>query len=167
MARYCLKVFPAQAGVFPIQVVKTSGKKGIPRASGGVSDKGHAIGEGHQYSPRKRGCFRMGYSSERSATVFPAQAGVFPVRTKNGLLQGGIPRASGGVSETLARALACAVYSPRKRGCFPTQRQAKRRRRVFPAQAGVFPGRRSFRPCGASIPRASGGVSGRQGRLAP
>ena len=53
------------------------------------------------------------------------------------------------------------LSSPRKRGCFLRARAGSGPEQVFPAQAGVFPPR-SPRACSpSSLPRASGGVSGR------
>ena len=114
-------------------------KKGLPRASGGVSLHADAVGFAEESSPRKRGCFRDGLFVLTGALVFPAQAGVFLL--------------------ALAFGFSAHASSPRKRGCFAIRLPPFEVVRVFPAQAGVFPTAGTFHSSRASLPRASGGVS--------
>ena len=55
-------VFPAQAGVFPSTARPRRSCFSIPRASGGVSQLSSKTWAQVAYSPRKRGCFRIGIS---------------------------------------------------------------------------------------------------------
>ena len=132
-------VFPAQAGVFPKDFVKPW--KTSPS------------------SPRKRGCFQLFPDSAEKSFVFPAQAGVFPSPKTSCGSRSCLPRASGGVSHGTGFRFARLKSSPRKRGCFRDAGATVVGAKVFPAQAGVFPDRRSVRSKRASLPRASGGVS--------
>ena len=110
-------------------------------------------------SPRKRGCFRNRGSRRKVGSVFPAQAGVFPPRSASRWKRRSLPRASGGVSGRAWRATRVSMSSPRKRGCFSWRTRPPVPRRVFPAQAGVFPSRRLSPEKDPGLPRASGGVS--------
>ena len=111
----------------------------IPRASGGVPVGMMGETFKYVYSPRKRGCsFRRRFRSA-SRPVFPAQAGVFLFQRFLVHFECGIPRASGGVPGAVVVYLVARMYSPRKRGCSLYKETAVLGRRVFPAQAGVFP----------------------------
>ena len=91
-------VFPAQAGVFLI--TKNNGMIvwGLPRASGGVSIRHCYSSSALRSSPRKRGCFSRLPALSVCVSVFPAQAGVFPVQ--------------------IVKQRHRFWSSPRKRGCF-------------------------------------------------
>ena len=110
-------------------------------------------------SPRKRGCFSICERKNRRGIVFPAQAGVFPVRGKRRRAFQSLPRASGGVSDALHVSIETRWSSPRKRGCFQNAFLNAAARLVFPAQAGVFPVSEPLLCVRKSLPRASGGVS--------
>ena len=152
-------VFPAQAGVFPRTGRGKSFADSIPRASGGVSGARGFLRRVREYSPRKRGCFRILLVGASRLVVFPAQAGVFPTACSPRSLRRSIPRASGGVSKPKRTIKERTLYSPRKRGCFLRHLFDFVRAKVFPAQAGVFPSRCPCLPPLHCIPRASGGVS--------
>ena len=113
-----LLVFPAQAGVFPQPRVKSAAGLGLPRASGGVSGLRGRLFSLFRSSPRKRGCFRRHHRNRDGIRVFPAQAGVFLRLSRVAPRSGGLPRASGGVSQTFLLPRGRSVSSPRKRGCF-------------------------------------------------
>ena len=72
-----VRVFPAQAGVFPPRARVSGTVSGLPRASGGVSIKTADQVFLDLSSPRKRGCFQTSESILVQVDVFPAQAGVF------------------------------------------------------------------------------------------
>ena len=154
-----VNVFPAQAGVFLSDTVISVCSLGIPRASGGVSDRPKVGIINYEYSPRKRGCFPPPLNRVGRKAVFPAQAGVFPnLRHRPAHLRC-IPRASGGVSGDLPHDKQTPRYSPRKRGCFHGRADSSPEGSVFPAQAGVFLLHRLIDTIFPSIPRASGGVT--------
>ncbi len=92
------EVFPAQAGVFRIDVA-------FSRAS-------------LRSSPRKRGCFPREPRRKVAVVVFPAQAGVFLSAAFSPTYSRSLPRASGGVSLIDSVPFSKGESSPRKRGCF-------------------------------------------------
>ena len=152
-------LFPASAGVFPFSWFPKKQRKAIPRVSGGVS---HTPASPHgvtDYSPRQRGCFHQGLRYILQFWLFPASAGVFPFSLFVGTNAHSIPRVSGGVSKILSSCLRGMLYSPRQRGCFQGHPRGLRRRRLFPASAGVFLQRIGRDLCIITIPRVSGGVS--------
>ena len=176
-------VFPAQAGVFPARRGHRQGHQRIPRASGGVSEASDGRSRPPRVFPAQAGVFlpahasrsrcrsiprasggvsQKAHSLDLRGSVFPAQAGVFPCPTASISSQPSIPRASGGVSTSSSRERPCNAYSPRKRGCFSKNLREHGSYQVFPAQAGVFLSQPSGKVLPASIPRASGGVSGRR-----
>ena len=131
----------------------------LPRASGGVSLPFSAFFLVAMSSPRKRGCFRRAAPIPATASVFPAQAGVFLFTLYRVEDIISLPRASGGVSTLTRYWTPEQESSPRKRGCFQTLTTHYSISEVFPAQAGVFPSQYVFTMSLACLPRASGGVS--------
>ena len=156
-----IDVFPAQAGVFLTAIGDLLGPARLPRASGGVSDGWVDFYYNEGSSPRKRGCFRSPDRRLRKIFVFPAQAGVFPLRPCWLNLDGGLPRASGGVSRRVRLSRFRVTSSPRKRGCFHQSCCPEFPDHVFHAQAGVFLIYIDSSAVNACLPRASGGVSRR------
>ena len=71
-------VFPAYAGVFPLEKAQHFIEDGLPRIRGGVSMPGTAHLVGLRSSPHTRGCFQSAYGCTCPDSVFPAYAGVFP-----------------------------------------------------------------------------------------
>ena len=90
--------------------------------------------------------------------VFPAHAGVFPTQPVPRVIPTCLPRARGGVPTPDTSRCSWLRSSPRTRGCSPSGMPATPHQRVFPAHAGVFPGRWSFLASARSLPRARGGV---------
>ena len=113
-----LGVFSAQAEVFLIHTAQFCTYTSFLRASGGVSHGGSIYAHNLVFSPRKRRCFSRIPSRARSRAVFSAQAEVFLHRINATLNPSGFLRASGGVSNTLARQDGKSTFSPRKRRCF-------------------------------------------------
>ncbi len=71
---------------------------GLPRASGGVSEKFGGVVNHKKSSPREWGCFRGCRVKRYAFTVFPARVGVFPFDYIYQAVYSSLPRASGGVS---------------------------------------------------------------------
>ena len=152
---------------------------GFLRASGGVSDKSRAYLRWLEFSPRKRRCFLKTLTPILKKLVFSAQAEVFPPAAKSSPSSARFLRASGGVSFICDFILGKKQFSPRKRRCFclsvpfyPGYEFSPRKRRcfcivrsveeckkVFSAQAEVFPPAASSPETRPSFLRASGGVS--------
>ena len=132
---------------------------GLPRLGGGVSSGGELDLRFLPSSPPRRGCFfsQAGCCSLR--VVFPASAGVFLVVYLPWMNWSGLPRLGGGVSITVEDAPKKGLSSPPRRGCFSTQRLSEKKRKVFPASAGVFPPISRFHNAIPCLPRLGGGVS--------
>lgn len=127
-------------------------------------------------SPRKRGCFLDDLSPFRHLAHFPAQAGVFPTRTRLLGLPPDLPRSRGGVSYwlpyvtgafgssrsrggcsmPLVFGVAIALPSLLARGCFHEVQGVWRYARHFSAQAGVIPTGSPSGPRRRRIPRIAG-----------
>ena len=132
-------VFPAPAGVFhPVNFGKNV-HDSLPRASGGVSQFGGIDFHFRLSSPRQRGCFPRVWNIFRPGCVFPAPAGVFLDGDVVTLDNDGLPRASGGVSNSIDLIFTDPPSSPRQRGCFWLPDACAQIPQVFPAPAGVFP----------------------------
>ncbi len=89
---------------------------------------------------------------------------MFPQRPNRRCLFLCFLRASGGVSAVLHLFITDYKFSPRKRRCFYGKRNRNYKRRVFSAQAEVFPTPFSLSVAGERFLRASGGVSIRDSR---
>ena len=74
------EVFPAPAGVFPWKKNVKQKYRCFPRARGGVSGAARLPRNSSLFSPRPRGCFLKYWRDVRDGKVFPAPAGVFPLR---------------------------------------------------------------------------------------
>ena len=90
-------VFPACAGVFLPVARKGTRQRGLPRMRGGVSDAVSPLEEDITSSPHARGCFPLGLYDMPSSYVFPACAGVFPLREQATVNEPSLPRMRGGV----------------------------------------------------------------------
>ena len=152
-------VFPAAAGVFPEQGMRSTRRKSLPRLGGGVSAIGVRVSGYDKSSPPRRGCFSNSPLKANTHKVFPASAGVFPTHWLHISLFFGLPRLGGGVSGGSGRKISSTRSSPPRRGCFYQPGSADFQHYVFPASAGVFlwAGRES--KYSESLPRLGGGVS--------
>ena len=152
-------VFPASAGVFPLQ--RGNGYRYIrfPRTSGGVSDEGTLADAKARFSPHQRGCFLLSVITFLWIEVFPAPAGVFQKRQDFSCKEEGFPRTSGGVSAVGNLLLVFPLFSPHQRGCFYFFPISTSLAFVFPAPAGVFLRVRAEQQKNHCFPRTSGGVS--------
>ena len=135
-------VFPAHAGVFPSQALRSISQfKSSPRMRGCFHLMLPMRFEPErrcQSSPRMRGCFITREQTPGRRLVFPAHAGVFPRRRRIKSNRPCLPRACGGVSKPLPTLAKDHQSSPRMRGCFDSKRDSSTPNQVFPAHAGVF-----------------------------
>ena len=92
-----LLVFPAHAGVFPMNLAGGITGVRLPRSCGGVSMTDGGIGVKSWSSPLMRGCFWISSFLIALVWVFPAHAGVFPGRWWTSGTRMGLPRSCGGV----------------------------------------------------------------------
>ncbi len=151
-------LFPAHAGVFPPTARCCGSARTLPRARGGVPTPSLPPPVVLVSSPRTRGCSQCEEVPHRSVRLFPAHAGVFPGHPRPQLGQGPLPRARGGVPYALMESIRPGRSSPRTRGCSPGTAVLRGGQALFPAHAGVFPGRRRGDRAAAALPRARGGV---------
>ena len=153
------RLFPAHAGVFPVAASTYGLANALPRARGGISRSWQLAARLIPSSPRTRGYFRLGTAIPTLLYLFPAHAGVFPLRRPHRLSLCALPRARGGISGLAKLQGVWPNSSPRTRGYFRLHGPRDRQSLLFPAHAGVFPWTigAHFR-CGA-LPRARGGIS--------
>ena len=134
-----MMVFPAHAGVFLSSCQDNQHHEGIPRSRGGVSCPACTPPASSAYSPLTRGCFWKSTIHGFITLVFPAHAGVFPIKASRMQTTRCIPRSRGGVSFKLHEWTWDDRYSPLTRGCFLPADDMIALFSVFPAHAGVFP----------------------------
>ncbi len=151
--------FPAHAGVFPAELRKIMSQRPVPRARGGISDRSVVDPAVRIRSPRTRGYFHETLTTDNHFVPFPAHAGVFPPGSVRVDCDGAVPRARGGISESLLRELLPLIRSPRTRGYFQGPNPLARPRTPFPAHAGVFPTQTGIPIIDCAVPRARGGIS--------
>ncbi len=133
-------LFPAQAGVFPNRWRYTVSALTLPRSGGGISYNRITGGYNLSSSPLRRGYFREQRTKEKPKCLFPAQAGVFPESSAHQVVGSSLPRSGGGISRHQPGGGLKTHSSPLRRGYFHHPRPHRAQRRLFPAQAGVFPG---------------------------
>ena len=85
-----------------------------------------------------RGCSADRLAGCLEPEVFPAYAGMFPVRAIRALGVGGFPRVCGDVPKLKTSSKASTTFSPRMRGCSLFTGDLNFRDQVFPAYAGMF-----------------------------
>ena len=132
-------LFPAHAGVFPSMTRGASACTSLPRARGGISERGKCGDSGDYSSPRTRGSFR---NIQRPLLSYVA-----------------LPRARGGISEGVRSTRADRRSSPRTRGYFRRYQSEHDLTTLFPAHAGVFPANSAGKTVSGPLPRARGGIS--------
>ncbi len=153
-----VKVFPAGAGVFPLPVTADYYCPCVPRRCGGVPVISKGSNACPPCSPQVRGCSYHVPADFRADLVFPAGAGVFPEVILLPMDYWRVPRRCGGVPKREAGAKRLGLCSPQVRGCSPRSSQPQPRCRVFPAGAGVFPGKGNSAVGACGVPRRCGGV---------
>ena len=99
---FCV-IFPASAGVFLKRRLSRMRKRNIPRIRGGVSGPPWVYWFMCSYSPHPRGCFSRIPRYEKSSSIFPASAGVFPRYDCKYRECDYIPRIRGGVSSPISQ----------------------------------------------------------------
>ena len=111
-------VFPAYAGMFPSANYPKQDDLGFPRVCGDVSKLFSTKRSTRKFSPRMRGCFSNSFSWWSRYSVFPAYAGMFPMRTVKDRSRNRFPRVCGDVSTSRLITMGMVQFSPRMRGCF-------------------------------------------------
>ena len=153
-----LQVFPACAGMFPIERLQPFFHHGFPRVRGDVpwGDCSGAISA--LFSPRARGCSFDFPINLATIEVFPACAGMFRVRRRGNRPRRRFPRVRGDVPTHRATARGRCRFSPRARGCSHHTRNQTCYINVFPACAGMFRIRRRTYHPRRGFPRVRGDV---------
>ena len=91
-----------------------------------------------RFSPHTRGCSWFNPNHIWVRVVFPAYAGMFRVRSTTIVKVQGFPRIRGDVPERHGERRCYPRFSPHTRGCSSVPKPIIRRKRVFPAYAGMF-----------------------------
>ncbi len=131
---------------------------GFPRARGDVPAFVGSTRSLDGFSPRTRGCSQAAHKHQGFFTVFPAHAGMFLSLRQREFICEGFPRARGDVPIREHSFSRKRSFSPRTRGCSLIRRTARTLIGVFPAHAGMFPGRQLMLNLMLSFPRARGDV---------
>ncbi len=153
------KLFPAHAGVFPKRTFFGPSAGSLPRTRGGISGNLPHSFHANLSSPHTRGYFRLGNRLRVHIGLFPAHAGVFPVKLSSLSSKGALPRTRGGISTGITPSTVTLPSSPHTRGYFLHSKRRTRPRRLFPAHAGVFPPSPELYPHEYPLPRTRGGIS--------
>ncbi len=132
------QVFPARAGMFRCGSCTALPRTCFPRASGDVPWGTLPYIRGLEFSPRERGCSLRTITISGQSQVFPARAGMFPLRVALCAPTSSFPRASGDVPGTLLQSQDNRMFSPRERGCSHHALEFLRCVKVFPAWTGMF-----------------------------
>ncbi len=149
-------VFPARAGMVPRDVYITRARARVPRASGDGPIQVDTTPDGKSCSPRERGWSARLGRPLTTDEVFPARAGMVPQdrATQDRLRR--VPRASGDGPRSPGFAVSSHSCSPRERGWSLLVTTLARGMGVFPARAGMVPGRSCGGRSAGCVPRASG-----------
>ena len=139
-------VFPAHAGMFPVATPIIAPLEGFPRARGDVPGGRPSRGWGFRFSPRTRGCSSLDSIATDIAAVFPAHAGMFRSRILKTTYKPCFPRARGDVPQIDSQIRQIGGFSPRTRGCSYFRAKNFWLTDVFPAHAGMFRVRKSYKP---------------------
>jgi len=131
---------------------------GVPRIRGGVPPFVSQCDGISACSPHTRGCSSNNPAKMFPAVVFPAYAGVFLLDTHVGSASSRVPRIRGGVPNRTAFEVVADKCSPHTRGCSLHFTLERRKRKVFPAYAGVFPRAIVHHRWQRRVPRIRGGV---------
>ncbi len=134
-----------------------SARKRGPRACGGGPGDWAPPCQSQLWSPRVRGWSHVSGHEVVLALVVPARAGVVPGPGAPRVAGPCAPRACGGGPDYWCKGLSFGPCSPRVRGWSPHPAAGPANRPVFPARAGVVPGRSRSRSRTRRAPRAGGG----------
>ena len=148
--------FPALAGMDRCHPGPPEPSHGIPRARGDGPAVLIGISRDVADSPRSRGWTVLPGIGAEALAGFPALAGMDRSAVVCTDPMAGIPRARGDGPQAFSASSSRTRDSPRSRGWTRPLRRRARRRRGFPALAGMDPCRGSLRGPSRRIPRARG-----------
>ena len=143
-------VFPAYAGMFPLQLPHRTHLDCFPRIRGDVPADQVADQLQSGFSPHTRGCSPFCWGKITFPFVFPAYAGMFRKPHSFPWLLDGFPRIRGDVPSRWSERHRKETFSPHTRGCSGKPLMKFFELTVFPAYAGMFPRR------GGGIPPMAG-----------
>ena len=132
-------VFPAYAGMFPSHCSSRRFVCSFPRIRGDVPACCCGGEGGCWFSPHTRGCSVFREGSHRRHVVFPAYAGMFPVKQAFETFTDGFLRIREDVPDQIQQRTDKVGFSPHTRGCSSLAPSAQTSAPVFPAYAGMFP----------------------------
>ncbi len=149
-------VFPARAGMVRSAWRISRNFRRVPRASGDGPSSASTVKVASLCSPRERGWSGRRLTTHTPDHVFPARAGMVPRRDRLDRRPARVPRASGDGPLGYDVNATNATCSPRERGWSRRDPPPRGLREVFPARAGMVPGRHRGLLRGGRVPRASG-----------
>ena len=124
--------------MFPCHADKREVRAGFPRVRGDVPGTPRLIRLRAMFSPRARGCSYPVPAPASALFVFPACAGMFPMREGARKQKACFPRVRGDVPQRSWRTAHNPLFSPRARGCSGSSAANDSFSSVFPACAGMF-----------------------------
>ena len=89
----------------------------LPRACGDVPNLLSITCKGIQFTPRLRGCTFWRSVAPIFRGIYPAPAGIYPLRRTSVSMACDLPRACGDVPALLSFAYSLLAFTPRLRGC--------------------------------------------------
>ena len=152
------EVFPAYAGMFRRKYATSRENDGFPRIRGDVPVQIMGNTGETPFSPHTRGCSGIQGAYCLIVMVFPAYAGMFPLRWRGWMPASGFPRIRGDVPTPMAWSPTALTFSPHTRGCSDDPCLSARQLKVFPAYAGMFLKNLSVKVITTGFPRIRGDV---------
>ena len=153
-----MRVFPACAGMFPLEKAKSNEWTSFPRVRGDVPSTLENPSDISRFSPRARGCTEEASDAEYERKVFPACAGMFRRRKNSAPKNVSFPRVRGDVPVGSITCISPLEFSPRARGCSGHTCILRGPANVFPACAGMFRRKAAHRAAPQCFPRVRGDV---------
>ena len=124
--------------MFPTAVRAKRGRASFPRIRGDVPEAVAAAYVPPTFSPHTRGCSESTWFRNRTGSVFPAYAGMFPIAAPGEWRVWGFPRIRGDVPMCRLPPVHATKFSPHTRGCSQLFERSEVSPVVFPAYAGMF-----------------------------
>ena len=148
--------FPAHAGMDPSDVAPVPGRGWLPRTRGDGPGSILSTRVHQRASPHTRGWTRHSVPVARPSVGFPAHAGMDPALPESEPPTERLPRTRGDGPRCAPSTPCSTTASPHTRGWTRPAVHQVRRRRGFPAHAGMDPPRTRRRRCSARLPRTRG-----------
>ena len=144
--------------MYPICCRSPARASNLPRACGDVPQPRLCAVELHTFTPRLRGCTFWRSVAPIFRGIYPAPAGIYPLRSTSVSMACDLPRACGDVPISIDPAYKEQGFTPRLRGCTQERRASDFAAAIYPAPAGMYPTIPITMASSIYLPRACGGV---------